>query len=61
MSKADEMFEQIKGNIKDIYFYRNYYTGELEAQIIFIDKSENIEKYIKENNIKEKDTSPCWE
>lgn len=60
MSKADIMLKELGDNIKDVNFYRNYDTGDLEVQITF-EANGLTEKFVRENNIKELDVCPYWE
>lgn len=56
----DKFIKELKDNIKDINFYRDYHTGDLEVQIIFKSNG-STEKFVRENNIKELDSCPYWE
>ncbi|MBA4510197.1 hypothetical protein H1057_19525 [Clostridium sporogenes] len=59
--KLSEVIKKLedKGGIKDYYLHREYDTGELELNIEF---DNNIaDKILKENNIKEIESSAFWE
>ncbi|MCC5439808.1 hypothetical protein AL714_16300 [Clostridium botulinum] len=59
--KLSEVIKELedKSGIKDYYLHREYDTGELELNIEF---DNNIaDKILKENNIKEIESSAFWE
>ncbi|ACQ51361.1 hypothetical protein AGE29_01210 (plasmid) [Clostridium botulinum] len=59
--KLSEVIKELedKGGIKDYYLHHEYDTGELELNIEF---DNNIaDKILKENNIKEIESSAFWE